>query len=522
MNLFNIEHLLVTLSCFGLAIFIFKHAENKSHYIWAYFNCAVGSWSLFSICVSLSKTDDQAAFYWRLAYSSGMFIGAFFYHFVYSYFNLKRKRMLVFAYIQTIISACLFLFYKPYVTTKFLFNSIHYIMFNFFSNISIMIWWSVVLYAFYQFIIHIKDNKSLKNASFVMFWAWIIGFAGGTSTFLPSYGIMLYPAWQIFVCVYVGIMTYVIFYHRLLPIKIVIKRSIIYSLLVATISLTYFISVVISQRLFSEYFGLSSTLISSIIIAIAFIPIKNRIQLSVDNLFLKAAPIEIAHQNEQLREEVAQTEKFKIIANLASSIAHEIKNPLTALQTFNEYLPQRKNDPEFMEKYRRIVSQEIERINGLTEELLDFAKPCSPQIQQINPNEIITQIIQLVQQQCSSNKINIELKLESNILLFADPNQLKQALLNIILNAIDAMSDGGTLTIKTFGNDQYTITVSDTGPGIDPKDLPHIFEPFYTKKEKGTGLGLAITQGIIEKHGGKLTVESTLNQGTIFRITLLI
>jgi signal transduction histidine kinase len=126
----------------------------------------------------------------------------------------------------------------------------------------------------------------------------------------------------------------------------------------------------------------------------------------------------------------------------------------------------------------------------------------------------------------------------------ADPAQLKQALLNIILNSIDAMPNGGILSISStvvtnpplgvIASEAkqslptvipakagiYTIEISDTGCGIAPKDIPHIFEPFFTKKAKGTGLGLAITQGIIEKHGGTIKVESILNKGTIFKITL--
>ncbi len=157
----------------------------------------------------------------------------------------------------------------------------------------------------------------------------------------------------------------------------------------------------------------------------------------------------------------------------------------------------------------------------MLQELLTFAKPNLPKMELIDPNKILNEIISLVEQKCLLNKIAILKQFQTSTLIQADPYQLKQALLNIILNAIDAMPYGGGLVIASeVQQSQYIITISDTGCGIDPKDLPHIFEPFYTKKDKGTGLGLSITQGIIENHGGRMTVESTVNKGTTFIIKL--
>lgn len=231
-----------------------------------------------------------------------------------------------------------------------------------------------------------------------------------------------------------------------------------------------------------------------------------------------------AQENELLRQEVAQTEKFKAIASLASCLAHEIKNPLSAITTFTEYLPQKTNDPIFLEQFSKTVPKEITRINSLMQELLTFAKPSPPQLQPINILDLLSSLLTLLQEQCLRQKINIIQNFNDNLLktIHADPNQLKQALLNIILNAIDAMPNGGTLTISTSvkNPEHYIIEISDTGHGIDTKDLPQIFEPFVTKKDKGTGLGLAITQGIIEKHNGNILVKSKLNQGTTFTIAL--
>ena len=368
-----------------------------------------------------------------------------------------------------------------------------------------------------------------------MFFAWIIGFLGGASTFLPCYGIMIYPMWHILICLYVGIITYVIFYHRLLPINIVIKRSIIYSLLAATISLTYLLSVLISQQLFRQYFGYSSTIIGSIIIAIAFIPLKNTIQDFVDRFFLKATPMEMAQQNEQLLKEVTQTERMKSVAILASGMAHEIKNPLTPIKTFSEQLPTHLDDKEFLLKFSGIINKEVDRIDSLVQELLNFAKPSPPQLKETPIHQLIEQTLDLLNSEIICHKITIDTSFENkNILINIDPQQIRQALLNIFLNAMDAMPKGGTLSINTSviarsacpakdeeaTKQSLVIKITDTGCGIAPKDLPHIFDPFFTKKDSGTGLGLSITHEVIKNHNGRILAESELNKGTTFRIEL--
>jgi len=189
---------------------------------------------------------------------------------------------------------------------------------------------------------------------------------------------------------------------------------------------------------------------------------------------------------------------------------------------------QKMNDPEFLKQFAQIVPAEINRINALMQELLTFAKPSEPKFESINPDTLIQNVINLLSPQLAKSNIKTSTELTNKpINIQADPSLLKQALLNIIMNAIDAMPDGGTLSVITNSSNVilakagiFTIEISDTGCGISPEDLKHIFEPFYTKKEKGTGLGLAITQGIIEKHGGTITVKSELGKGTGFTINL--
>jgi len=299
-------------------------------------------------------------------------------------------------------------------------------------------------------------------------------------------------------------------------------------LLVTFITLIFLISVLVSEYLFHQVIHYQNIVISIImasLIALIFIPLKNRIQDFVDRSFFKATHLEMAQQNEQFRREVTQSERMKSIAILASGMAHEIKNPLTPIKTFSEQLPSRLDDKEFLLKFSRIINKEVDRIDALVQELLNFAKPSPPELKETNIHQLIEQTLELLNNEIIRHNINLKTSFENkNILISIDPQQIKQALLNIFLNAIDAMPKGGVLRIDSrfHGNDNsiLIIEISDTGCGIDPKDLPHIFDPFFTNKNHGTGLGLSITHEIIRNHNGKIFSESKLGEGTTFRIEL--
>ena len=141
-------------------------------------------------------------------------------------------------------------------------------------------------------------------------------------------------------------------------------------------------------------------------------------------------------------------------------------------------------------------------------------------MQRIDPNEIIDDIITLIEQKCISKQITIHKDLYEGAIITADPNQLKQAFLNILLNAIDAIPNDGTISITSAIPSQYIIRISDTGCGIAAEDIPNIFDPFFTKKATGTGLGLSITHEIIKNHQGRIFVESEFGKGTTFIIKL--
>ncbi len=227
------------------------------------------------------------------------------------------------------------------------------------------------------------------------------------------------------------------------------------------------------------------------------------------------------------------------MGTLASGLAHEIKNPLTAIKTFSEYLPQKLDDKEFLQKFSRIVGGEVNRIDSLVNELLEFAKPAPLQLKQTNINKLISDTLDFLNSRFLQQSITIEknLSAECNESTSIDPNKIKQVLLNIFLNAIEAMPAGGTLTVSTSSGSgieargsntshetrdarYVTLRVTDTGSGISRENLKHIFDPFFSTKDSGTGLGLPISHGIITEHGGTITAESEPGKGTTFTLNL--
>ena len=525
-----------------MGIFVLvKTFHNPINRLWAYFTFAVAGWGWGAFTMG---TLGPALLWWKFGYVSVIAIPVLFLHFIYRFLNKKNKIVVFIAYAIAVFFTITLLTGHLVTHLEFLFNSFYYntnpsLLFSIFF----VLWITAIIFSHYLLYNNMKAVTDIKrNQIKYFFLATAIGFSGGITCFLPVFGIRLYPYGNFLVILYPPIMTYAILKYHLMDINIVIRKGLIYSLIVTIITLIFLISVLLSEHFFHNmmrYHSVASSVLTASVIAIIFTPLKNRVQNLVDRTFFKATPMEIVDQNE----------KLKAVATLASGLAHEIKNPLTTLKAFSEHVPLKKDDPEFMQRYEKIVPQEIERINTLLQELLAFAKPSTPQRQSVNPNEIIQNLLALLEHKFKTSNVSVITRLNASTNIAADPNQLKQALLNLILNAIDAMPNGGMLTVSTetlsfphasSGNlvlakqldarlihsgmtkkdDTFTITISDTGCGIAPQDLKHIFDPFFTKKEKGTGLGLSITQGIIEKHGGKITVDSKLNQGTTFKITL--
>jgi len=347
-----------------------------------------------------------------------------------------------------------------------------------------------------------------------------------TVDFLPSWGADLFPIGFLFVSVFMISTAYAIFKHELLGISIVIQKSLIYSLLISIVAALYFSGVYLIGSFVGDVTKARSVPVIMVILAVItlmFKPIEQKIQKTIDKLFFKPREV-IEKENLLLLHEIQKQDRMKAVSTLAAGMAHEIKNPLTAIKTFTEHLPQKSTDPEFINKFTNVVGAEVEKINSIVKQLLEFSKPSPLQLEKLSINQVIEETLDLLNAEFLKHQIQVNKQLSANLpLINGDKKQLKQAFLNIFLNSIQAMPNGGTLTVSTSLRSidhRLLIAVSDTGCGIPKEQLPHIFDPFFTTKESGTGLGLSIVHGIIKEHDGKITVESIPSKKTVFKISL--
>jgi signal transduction histidine kinase len=230
------------------------------------------------------------------------------------------------------------------------------------------------------------------------------------------------------------------------------------------------------------------------------------------------------------KERLVQTERVAAWRELARRLAHELKNPLFPLQlTVENLIRAREHSPEMFEEIFRESSQtllaEISNLKGIIGRFSEFSKMPQPQLQRVQVNEIVEAVARLFQAQFQTQghgAIHCEIQLDPRLdLIAADPELLHRALSNLVLNAMDAMPNGGKLTLRTRRNDgKVAIEVCDTGSGLTREECERIFTPYYTSKQHGTGLGLAIVQSVISDHGGRISVQSEPGKGTIFVIEL--
>jgi signal transduction histidine kinase len=230
------------------------------------------------------------------------------------------------------------------------------------------------------------------------------------------------------------------------------------------------------------------------------------------------------------KERLLQTERVAAWRELARRLAHELKNPLFPLQlTVENLVRARQQNPEqFEEVFRessRTLLAEIANLKGIIGRFSEFSKMPQPQLQRVQVNEVVRGVMQLFQAQLDAPgraKISCDLQLEPHLEpVAADAELLHRAVANLVLNAMDAMPQGGTLTLRTREEDgRVLIEVADTGSGLTPEECERIFTPYYTSKQHGTGLGLAIVQSIVSDHGGRIRVQSEPGRGTTFVIEL--
>jgi PAS domain S-box-containing protein len=236
----------------------------------------------------------------------------------------------------------------------------------------------------------------------------------------------------------------------------------------------------------------------------------------------------------QLEERLRRSDRLAAVGELAAGLAHEIKNPLTALLTFSRRLRRAFEDAEFRQKFQTVVPRELERINGIVEGLLELARPARLAFKPLRVSALLERAVELYETRIDAQRIDVQREYARDLpTIFADHDALYQAVVNLVTNALDAMPSGGVLVLRTAWSDgeslhgrraggvrRVAIEIEDSGVGMSPAVVDRIFNPFFSTKEGGTGLGLALAHKIVDDHEGSLDVRSTPGVGTTFRLVL--
>jgi len=503
-----------------------KNPRSKINIQFSAFVTAVTLWNLASLLWSISGNFGYQLLWYRLMHCAALFVSVLFLHFIVSFLKIKNRNLLLYAYFSGI--AVTVSSFTPYFLSDIRVINMYswaarqgsffyFFLFNLFGF--------GIVSMFFLFKAYLGSLPARKNLLKYIIFPAIIAYAGGLLDFLPHQGIAILPYSKFILTSCIAVFAYAIVSYNLFNVNVIIRKTVVYTVLATIISIFYFAVILVIEDKFRIYMGYRSFSVSLFVVIVSIIifqPLKNHIQNILDKYFFKGTIVQIGAENDLLREEVQKTEKLKAISTLAAGMAHEIKNPLTSIKTFTEYLPKKCNDPEFIAKFHTIVSASVDSINNIVKQLLNFSKPDILKLEKIQIDEILDNTLIFLSNDFVKKNIEIS-KIYSQLpVVEADYVQMKQVFLNILLNAIDALPKGGKIVVEAGPEPAGTILIKirDTGMGISKEDLNHIFDPFFTKKELGTGLGLSVVHGIIEKHRGNIRVNSRIDKGTEFNITL--
>jgi two-component system sensor histidine kinase HydH len=221
--------------------------------------------------------------------------------------------------------------------------------------------------------------------------------------------------------------------------------------------------------------------------------------------------------------QLIRSEKLAALGQLAAGFAHEIRNPLTSINILIHSLMEKSFDKAHHREDLRVIEEEIQRINNIVDQFLQFAKPVPPLFKNVHILPVVEETLQLLKPQIEKQRISLQRDLQALPSLIMDREQMKQAILNLLLNAIQAMPEGGVLRLNgqvLEDNRWIQLSIQDSGMGIAPEDMKKLFDPFFSTKEGGVGLGLSIAHRIIDQHRGKIEIRSVPGQGTTLTLWL--
>ena len=549
MNLFGISSIGVVVTSLSMCVLLLMKGEKtKLNTIWIYYTSFAVFWGIVAINIARTTDYERAYLLWRIGYLTIIPVPALFLHFICTLLMLHKKNLIRVTYFGCALVVLVDLFKPDLLLGElvFAFNQFYWTfkpgpVAHVYTFICII---GVIFYAHYLLIRALKYSHNIsRNKVIYCLIGSIVGWLGVILCFLTNYLHSLYPYGQFLIIFYPPIFTYAVIKYKLMDVNIALQKSLVYSILVAVITSIYFIFVLGLSHLFQGFVGYQSFVVNISIVflvALLFNPLRDWIQQVLDKKLFHGTLESLEREGQRLRQELFQAEKLAYVGQLASSVAHEIRNPLTAIETFINYLPEKYHEPDFRAKFQTLIPKEISRIKTVVNNLLDLARPGKLVKREMDVNALLDSTLELLANHFSIKKIAIKRQYESpEMFLYADEGQLKQVFLNLFLNAVQAMEEGGEFTVSTgrwslvagkqslvtshqspAPSDSIKITITDTGHGIPPEQLNKLFTPFQTTKRDGIGLGLVITKEIIEQHGGTITAQSQVEQGTTFIIQL--
>lgn len=532
MELSTILVFATSVSSLILAIFVYFQGANRlTNITLSLFSLAICIWTFGQGMGAVLSQKELVLFWTKINVGAAVILPPLYLHFVLSILGKKNKYLLLFMYLFA-FGFILFLF-TPYFVEDvasaggFRFYPQGGIVYPFFALYLI----SIFMYGFVQLAVSLaKEQGEQKTKLIYIFAASIIGFSGGVTAFFPVFGINFPVISHFALPVYVAITAYAILKHKLLDIEVVIRQGLVYSILTVFFAGVYALIILIANKMLVNYAHLNEYL--GIILAVAasvavFQPLKDIVQHFVDKLFFRGSYYyektidDLSEQNRKMFQSLLRADKLASLGTLSAGMAHEIKNPLAAIKGMTQILPDKMSDPEFIKDYMDLVPRQLDRINGIVENLLRAGKPSKIEKKLVNINNVVDEILDFYSNMCEKNNIVIDKALQALPQIYADPEQIHQAISNLVINAIQAMPNGGTLSLSSYEKQgKICIEIEDTGIGIAPDKIEKIFDPFFSLKEKGTGLGLFVAYRIVQEHGGAIEVSSDIGKGTNFKLWL--
>ncbi|WP_241236369.1 transporter substrate-binding domain-containing protein [Brevibacillus marinus] len=226
-------------------------------------------------------------------------------------------------------------------------------------------------------------------------------------------------------------------------------------------------------------------------------------------------------EQKEMERKIEREDRLRSLGQLMLGIAHEIRNPLMSILTYTQLVPKKFDNPKFREFFGQQVPKEIQRLNTLVSDLLDYAQPKNSQPTRFSVEQLVRSVLVLLKPRIKEKQLRVQTDLPADVFAHADPQQIKQVLINLVINAIDAMEPEGLLAIRAYYEEQMTvIEVEDDGHGLDSEELDRIFEPFHTTKPNGVGLGLSISYQLVKRNQGLIETRSQRGEGTTMIVQL--